>query len=526
MKKILFWGLVASVVIGCERPVEPVDNDALSDETQKIENSHRISEEDAIASLMDFLESFKGQDTKSGVDYSSRRIKDIEPFKSRMLVTKSSDLAAADCEDILYVVNFEDEQGYAILAADDRIPADVLAVTESGSTSVEEIYRDYEAGERIYYPSYPMTGPGIIVDEAGYQHINPNTFMLYDAEVDDCLVGNFSIADDGLTEDDDNNDEGGTDVGGQLIPVGPPIMGGLLNYAIDNIGNPDNPGNNGVGPQIDTVIGGLADVPVVLYDRVVESSDVTYTCNVSNLLTFAVNWDQGTPFNDFFPFVGINKKADSGCVPLAIAKIMTYFEYPNNLSFNGITVDWEALKAGYSDPNFSVSAAALLRVVALNCFSAYLCGGTFTFPKLAALYLDDINYPDVNLVGYSTSLAKSMLDNGCPIFICSVPDTGWINYNLFKSHGWNIDGYKTKVTTKTKKYYKGEMLINTETEERRTTMVHCDFGWYGRCNGYFVSGIFDLQDSRVEYDDSAQGDTGIVRNYKWHLKIIDYERPY
>lgn len=51
-------------------------------------------------------------------------------------------------------------------------------------------------------------------------------------------------------------------------------------------------------------------------------------------------------------------------------------------------------------------------------------------------------------------------------------------------------------------------------------MVHCDFGWSGKCNGYYVSGIFKIDDPNVERDPDVvfNKDT----NYYKLIKVITY----
>lgn len=109
-----------------------------------------------------------------------------------------------------------------------------------------------------------------------------------------------------------------------------------------------------------------------------------------------------------------------------------------------------------------------------------------------------------------------MLDNGKPLIIYSVP-----GIKVFKSHSWNIDGYKVKERTKTINTYKGTTIINTTSKTETTKMVHCDFGWKGKCNGYYTSGVFKLNDSNIEHDPGTkyEGST----NYNNHLKVITYD---
>lgn len=54
-------------------------------------------------------------------------------------------------------------------------------------------------------------------------------------------------------------------------------------------------------------------------------------------------------------------------------------------------------------------------------------------------------------------------------------------------------------------------------------MVHCDFGWKGICNGYYVSGVFKLNDPNIEHDPDCS--YGGNTNYNNLLKIIMYDKP-
>ena len=47
----------------------------------------------------------------------------------------------------------------------------------------------------------------------------------------------------------------------------------------------------------------------------------------------------------------------------------------------------------------------------------------------------------------------------------------------------------------------GDETLEYTTEEESCDMVHCDWGWGGNFNGYFVSGVFDLGNSDTVFDD-------------------------
>ena len=80
------------------------------------ENPHAVPVEQALEELQSVLE-------------------EIDTPAEDGAVTRSE--ATADVEDLLYIVNFENEAGYAILGADDRLEP-VYAVVDEGSLTTEE----------------------------------------------------------------------------------------------------------------------------------------------------------------------------------------------------------------------------------------------------------------------------------------------------------------------------------------------------------------------------------------------------
>lgn len=130
MKKIVFI-LLGMVFVSCSS----LDNAFKSDESNKSDKEGVISIEQALERLDDFYSAI-GENpafSKSGI---SRRIKSVETLSCRRSVLTRS---GADTLDIdYYVINYEDEQGYAIIGATpDAEP--ILAVTEEGSLVLEEI---------------------------------------------------------------------------------------------------------------------------------------------------------------------------------------------------------------------------------------------------------------------------------------------------------------------------------------------------------------------------------------------------
>lgn len=237
-------------------------------------------------------------------------------------------------------------------------------------------------------------------------------------------------------------------------------------------------------------------------------------------------WTQHSPFNDQCPkrrkyfLFGPNDRALCGCVPLAISKIFSYFEGPFNLIADGFPVDLAELKNYYYPEDFSENAkrsiAYLLSYIGGHSGSIYLhpTYGTFTYPKNAASVMRSVGYRDAKTIGYNIETVKTMLSNNKPVIIYGMP-----GINIFNTHCWNIDGYRVKERTKTQKIFEDGNLIETYTWNQKSEMVHCDFGWGGGANGYYVPGIFDTTDSNVIFD---FGRSSKDHHYNSYMHLITY----
>lgn len=500
------------------------DDDVLTNIDQEgsfPKNSYSIPVDSALNYLYEFIN--EPSSNSSARVVSKRVVKSLIPIKlngnKASLINNgkmflSSQENSNDDENLVYIANFDNDQGYAILAADKRIGENVIAITDAGSLSDSTVYSALELlnSERIILDEYPKTGPGFFtMPETGDElFLNPNTVTLYDDKEKDTLVGFYSFDNEG--EEDEN---------GNLIPqdqtsnLEPEALTSAMcvSYAMNKIKGFteqeefQNDPNDGTGNP---------------YTKKYIVSAWEIKKSVSPMFTQFKEWRQNSPFNDLCPkrrkyvLVGHKRRAPAGCFPLAISKIMTYFEHPKNFVYNGYKVDWKELKKSVETDIGKNSAAHLLRSVGSSCDSWYFYNGTFTFPHKATSYMRHIGFTNAHSYSYKFDRVTNMLDNGKPVIIYSVP-----GINIFKSHCWNIDGYKVKERTVTTNIYFGSTIINTTNRTETVKMVHCDFGWKGRCNGYYVSGVFKLNDSNVEHDPGTP--YGGSTNYNNLLKVITYD---
>lgn len=485
-------------------------------DSESNQSQYAISQEEALANLDAFISA------ESSSSRSARpAIKSVRALKFRQSISRGAD--NIECDNLLYVANFENEGGFAILAGDKRIPEEVIAISEQGNISDDAILRaasngSEDDGDNAYYPEYPATGPGFFSYEAYPDELvlNPNTINLYTEVEGDTLICNFKRYTHvkGVTIDAP---------GPSSAPGSEFVVSACQSYAEQSVRR-NTPGNYIIperreldpfepGPVSETTTYGPWEV-----------AETT-----GNFLSKYEFWGQDAPFNSRVPIFHPYKDSDDveygpvGCSNLAIAKLMAYFATPSNYTAvvgrRRKVIDWIALDQYKYFPGGvlfdSEMAAALLSSIGRSTHSKYSFGGTGTSLKNARNFMRQNGFANAKDKKYNFEIVKAMLTNGCPIYIRAT------SKKPKSSHAWNIDGYKIKERVKTVTKNDGENIYKTTSKEQ-SIMVHCDFGAYGSYNGYYVNGIFNLTSEDIEYDYGPGDDK---YNYSKDIKVIVYDKP-
>lgn len=510
-KKSLFsvFAMAIVVLVSCQDNIDPLAS-AGSQEA----SSHTIPVEQALENLKDFLND--SPKTRSLVDGIS--LTNVITVRPNHMSTRAIKLPE-DCNALMYAVNFSDENGYALLSADNRIDDAVIAVTSEGSISqndIEEAKADLDDSQKTIFEDYPTTGDGLIsvAEYPEEKFLNPNTFNPYDSISNDSWIGDFS--EDNIGEEDENGNLIDNAVETRAIgqvqesECNRKVMAMCLSYALNEVTDSNiGTGGSAGGSNVTTTRTSYG-----------KWADATKT---GNILSLYYSWHQNSPFNDLFPrrrkyiVFGHRRKVPAGCFPLALAKVLTHFRYPGIFGYNGEKVDWNSLNNVYLSDSGRHSAAILLKGIAEWCDCWYFYAGTFTIPSKASSFLKDIGFSNVKRYDYKYDRVTSMIDKGCPVIIYAMP-----GIKINSSHAWIIDGYKIKTRANVITKYQNGKVVSTKTESETSKMVHCDFGWGGNCNGYYVDGIFKLNNSDNEFDsNNHKGNT----NYNHHKRIIVYDNP-
>ena len=390
MKKLLHLTLSTAIIIAlccsCSEKSEFISS----------ESRNLISIDEAIASLNETLSLLNGC-TKSGGTFTTE-IKNVQDVFHSDLAgaynTKAENNASTDNTPLAYIVNFQDNNGYAILSADKRMPDPVIALVETGNMSAANLSGLHTKA------SDPNSRDSLISS----------------------LISNYLLVYSG--GDDDDNDHGESGEGGGDTGGG--------NYWIT-----------------DSVF-----LPVV------------------NLL-----WGQRDSLNYYCESTQEGRKP-LGCIPVAVGMTMAYNRYPSNLIFNGHTISWNNINSVYyvnnGDFNFGtwencLEAAFFLKHIGEASGTLYFNNFSFTVPQLACDFLQDIGYSNASIsLGYSEPLIMGMVRQGKPAIL--VGFSGPLG-----GHAWIVDGAMRQHSVEGPRY-----------------MFHCNWGWFGECNGYYASQLFQV----------------------------------
>ena len=221
-------------------------------------------------------------------------------------------------------------------------------------------------------------------------------------------------------------------------------------------------------------------------------------------------WGQNT-YNDYC------NGCPTGCVITAVSQICSYLQKPNHVAWeqNGIgnqcNIDWQRIneECMYNDGNvlsFDLhnQIANLMRFWGLAFHAEYSEEGTGANSEDAIETLCDYGFNVSPLKDFDATDVINELRKGNRIIYMRGNDhyyhTLFVIRQYVGGHAWIVDGY-----------------IHQECRGRRTDYLHCNWGWHGDKNGYFLAGVFD-SDSPA-FDDTYNTRSG---NYKYNLEYSTF----
>ena len=386
MKKVIYFFALFIIVAlsGCQK--DDIDFTSNNDQIPQLTEKERIAAEEALCFANDLSLS-----TRSTSGVGTYKLSTVIPWPDSDIKNATRSSISSLSDTALYIVNFTDENGYALVKVDDDESL-VVAFVEQGNL----------------FPNSDIDNPGM---------------RLFLNQLD----AFFKL---------------------DTVITNPPIS-----YILTDP-HPNDP------PAAQWRI--TTHYPALLHTQ----------------------WGQDEPFNDLC-FTSDSVKAKAGCVAIALGQIFSAHQFPQ--SYNGHNYNWNTILNYMFRPvpvpqynSGKTSVAYLIHDIGLLVEMSYgqNSSGAYFY-----------NVPQCfNAFGYSYQVRYSYdfntcLDNiaeGKPVYIRGVSNYG--------GHAWVIDGILVRVDTTIQGYDNEGNIIYPEEEK----YVHCNWGWYGSGNGYFLSGVFDL----------------------------------
>ena len=459
----LFIALLAISFVACENIESEIEsagqNDILAMFAEN-NSEYAVSPTEALSALEEFLSVIDGQSGVLRSSGKSRTIKSVETIYQK----KDNSLRAVTTQQpMLYVVDFENDEGYAVLAADTRIKSPVVALVEEGNSKTEEEWEPYDS--QIDY---------------GYELLE--NFNLYNAEEDDYYVA---------------------------AAVSPLLL--IKEYAqlcCDESDSSSSGGNSSSTTEVTD--------PWVIDNQIHAMLTTTWHQHSP--------FNDCAPKMRWF-FWQSYKRSPAGCVPIAVSQIMAYHEYPSRISGLNFDINWNRMKyissiyKGAPTGNDSIVVASIVHNVGCLCKLIYSPDWAFATPSGAKSCFEKCSYKNVKgHLGHDEGKILGMIKNGNPVFMAAIS-------GVVSGHAWVVDGaIERSQTTKTVNKATGAVVSSSTKKE---VLFHCNWGWGSKANGYYTSGVFNTKKGPVDREEYEQkwGATG-SSNFSWGFHYITYDNPY
>jgi hypothetical protein len=137
MRKFTFVLIGLIALVACEAELETERANNLGNENVLSRNGSTISPDEAAALALDFRNSILNQSGQTRGKINEKGVASVYAWRSSEIAPKSMTRSTASellPDTLLYIVNFEDSCGYALVSADALIPG-VMAFVEEGSLS-------------------------------------------------------------------------------------------------------------------------------------------------------------------------------------------------------------------------------------------------------------------------------------------------------------------------------------------------------------------------------------------------------
>ena len=231
-------------------------------------------------------------------------------------------------------------------------------------------------------------------------------------------------------------------------------------------------------------------------------------------------WNQWEPYNNDCPMVN-STRCPAGCLAIAVAQLLSYHQTGNTVTVAGSSYSWNLLNEFnyeilYRSAEAKAEIARFIRAIGDRLNMEYGPKKSLAYTSSVPGILNESGLQNAKVVSYDMKTGRNM--------VCSEKKPFYISGDAPDcdegGHAWIIDGWNEYTAQCWETTYGPNGKINPERliEETYYCLLHCNYGWGGKCDGYYFDGLFDttkaLDSSRI---DSNVGD------YSSYNKSDDYK---
>lgn len=207
----------------------------------------------------------------------------------------------------------------------------------------------------------------------------------------------------------------------------------------------------------------------------------------------STKWDQVEPYNLTMPTIicdGNPKFSYVGCVFVAVAQIMKYWEYPTNYNWTSMP-DTTASLSMFNLFNDLQTAYEKNATIDRDCD-----GTEASYIHVPNLLKNEFGYKSATIVDYGSMTVKNeLLSHQRPLLMRGVSDKG---------HLWVCDGA----------HYWTVCNVNSNGDIGAYVYLHfhMNWGWGGNYDGWYTSGNFNIPQKGDNYDSDLKIIYNVVPN--------------
>ena len=210
----------------------------------------------------------------------------------------------------------------------------------------------------------------------------------------------------------------------------------------------------------------------------------------------------------------------AGCAPIAVSQLLAYWHYPAVI--DGVIMDWDVINKGINNDYYANQVATLVNFVRKGLGT----DGSSTKSHKVIKFFQQIRCSSQNqYYDYKYYKVIDALKEGKPVFMRGDGNN--------KNHAWIVDGYLERRIIKEEvfKYCiveqsdDGTITAHEEDIPSRTStmykLLHINWGWYGRANGYYNQGVFDTDRAMIEGNNGYFRETTAILNDRHYYKNVE-----